>query len=1781
MSQNTFGFNSNDFDFANGSLLEDRALLGGLDVTINDPTLKPTVQSGGAINGAAFTVLASAIDEVKSTLSELGDREDIDEILGVSFGVSSDDPEVADLLTDFGAADFSDLPQIDVLTEGELGSALGAYAAETDTVYLPDELLRSGDVNRVADVLLEEFGHGLDARWNVVDSPGDEGKIFTLSLKELFVPEDILQESDWSILQDSSNSLDVELSIPPESLDFFVSKVEWPENLGEVRYDFPGTPLNFDPLKDSKTDGILQYDFTYGGGTFEFAAFANDILLGEADFSYPLQLDLGFPSSLEGETFIAPSVISSGSGTFNEVGTKPFKLPNAGVKIASDLKPSSFSRLAVNGAPNVVNEALSKLKVDVGGVKSEVVLDANSLAGIINQGIGSVLGSSPVSGSINLVPSFSSLINQKGITASSNLTSIEGSWKSNNVIDIALDVDGLILSLNPAYSAISQGVGAAGRLGDIELSGLGFKVAFPSSVQQKRELSDAQKRLESDDKIFRDTQQRLQNTQDELENLPDTESGQVAKELFQPVLQEDEQNFDRALAQRQRTSEEVSAAQSSVNSALEIEQNERFKVELAGELLDIKANIGAAFQQDFSFSPSDVQITLSTESDGLINGTSEFTRSLGEEFTITPPEGSGVMEINTKYELKGSVDNNIGLILQGGINTKVLEAQGKVSLPLGISASTKFGPLFSPQVSISSSDFGADPFPFIDSQPILVEALPGEELADDSSNSAQATKNLVIERTYQIPYGIPLSVSNASAEEGKNIEFTISLQEPRDTPYTVNYSTQLLGSGEGFAGAGDFSAIEGTSLTFAVGETEKTVEIPTIDDEIRESSEIFEISVTPASGDPVFQQGDVTVDSVTGTGTILDDEDPKPEPPRDGIGNTHNDPRLGTFDGVGYSFQAVGEFTLVESKTDDFLIQTRQSPASPGSRSVSSNSAVATRLDGKRVGIYAGTDNPLLIDGQPTTIPNNGSIAVGDGRIYLDDNIYTIVYGTGEQLEAKISGNRRIDVKTYLDEDRAGDVQGLLGNSNDDRNDDFALRDGTILQSPIPEGQIYTTFANNWRITQEESLFDYAEGTDTNSFTDLTFPEGIVGVDDLDPEARALAEALVDEAGLTDPILRDNTIVDLVLTRAEDGSFDLSLIETALTIEPPAEALIVGVPPEANNDFTTTNINLETPVNVLANDTGTLTVPLSIAQFDFTTAQGGNVRFNDAGTPDDTNDDFLIYTPPTDFTGQDSFNYVLSDGTQTAGATATIQIDRLSLAQLDGQNGFKLNGADAGDLTGLSVSDVGDINNDGFDDLAVGALTADPEDRAAAGKTYIVYGHNNGFSAELDLSTLDGSNGFVLNGVTAEDLAGGAISAVGDLNGDGIDDMAIGASGAAPDGLNDAGLVHVVYGGGDFGASFDLANLNGQNGFTVSGSNEFDYVGLALSGGGDVNDDGVDDLIVSAPGGFGEAQNKTYVIYGQQGGIGATLDVSSIDGSNGFVIVDNNGNSGLSVSNAGDFNGDGMTDIAIGSDATNPDNTAPDETYIVFGSKDMGGTFDLAQLDGTNGVTLSGFDVPNFLGTTVSDAGDVNGDGFNDLIVGAFGADDDGNSAAGKTYVLFGTDLKLPDRIDVSNLGGSGGFIIEGANDGDFSGVSVSSAGDINGDGMSDLLVGASEVDASGQANSGQVSVLFGRSRRSSRNLKTNEIDGNNGFTIDGVEIDALTGTAVSSAGDLNGDSFDDILIGAPGNFFNDAPGQSYVVLGRSAFGATAANEDDNQEIDDRAEFVELYGLSPFFITTT
>ena len=168
----------------------------------------------------------------------------------------------------------------------------------------------------------------------------------------------------------------------------------------------------------------------------------------------------------------------------------------------------------------------------------------------------------------------------------------------------------------------------------------------------------------------------------------------------------------------------------------------------------------------------------------------------------------------------------------------------------------------------------------------------------------------------------------------------------------------------------------------------------------------------------------------------------------------------------------------------------------------------------------------------------------------------------------------------------------------------------------------------------------------------------------------------------------------------------------------------------------------------------------------------------------------------------------------------------LNLSSLNGNNGFSLNGIDEDDQSGYSVSLAGDINADGFDDFIIGAVRADPHGNDAAGESYVVFGKATGFAATLDLAALDGTNGFVINGVNSRDFSGESVSRAGDVNGDGIDDIIIGAPDADPNGVVRAGESYVVFGHTDgFGASLDLISLNGSNGFVINGINPSDSSG--------------------------------------------------------------------------------------------------------------------------------------------------------------------------------------------------------------------------------------------------------------------------------------------------------------------------------------------------------------------
>jgi hypothetical protein len=485
-----------------------------------------------------------------------------------------------------------------------------------------------------------------------------------------------------------------------------------------------------------------------------------------------------------------------------------------------------------------------------------------------------------------------------------------------------------------------------------------------------------------------------------------------------------------------------------------------------------------------------------------------------------------------------------------------------------------------------------------------------------------------------------------------------------------------------------------------------------------------------------------------------------------------------------------------------------------------------------------------------------------------------------------------------------------------------------------------------------------------------------------------------------------------------------------------------------------------------------------------------------------------------------------------------------------GSNGFSLDGEAAGDRSGQSVSGAGDVNGDGFADVIIGAVGADPNGNSS-GSSYVVFGKTSGFDAVLELSSLDGSNGFSLDGEAVRDRSGQSVSGAGDVNGDGFDDLIIGAKGADRNG-DFSGSSYVVFGkASGFDAVLELSSLDGSNGFSLDGA-AYDYSGYSVSSAGDVNGDGFADVLVGAP-----ALNtrdsrlgSSYVVFGKASDFDATLNLSSLDGSNGFRLDGEVGDyASESVSNIGDVNGDGFDDLIIGAVRAGPNNDFSGSSYVVFGkASGFDAVLELSSLDGSNGFSLDGEAAGDQSGQSVSGAGDVNGDGFDDLIIGAVSADPNGDFS-GSSYVVFGKASGFDAVLELSSLDGSNGFSLDGEATGDQSGQSVSGAGDVNGDGFDDLIIGANEADPNGR-ESGSSYVVFGKASGFGATLNLSSLDGGNGFSLDGEAAGDRSGQSVSSAGDVNGDGFADVIVGAPFPYADPngrSSGSSYVVFGRGS----------------------------------
>ncbi len=439
-----------------------------------------------------------------------------------------------------------------------------------------------------------------------------------------------------------------------------------------------------------------------------------------------------------------------------------------------------------------------------------------------------------------------------------------------------------------------------------------------------------------------------------------------------------------------------------------------------------------------------------------------------------------------------------------------------------------------------------------------------------------------------------------------------------------------------------------------------------------------------------------------------------------------------------------------------------------------------------------------------------------------------------------------------------------------------------------------------------------------------------------------------------------------------------------------------------------------------------------------------------------------------------------------------------------------LTGEAVNNFFGISVSNAGDVNGDGYDDVIIGAYGYN----SFTGRAYVYYGG----------ASMNNVADVIMTGVFTNNEFGRSVSGAGDVNNDGFSDVIVGAYAASAY----TGKAYIYFGGSSMNNIADVTmtgeNTNDNFGYSVSGAGDVngdgyhdvicgaygfngigrayiyfggvsmnnvadvsmfggaiaDFFGASVSNAGDVNDDGYSDVIVGAYG-YNSLTGRAYIFYG-----GALMDGAADVTMTGEAA---NNSFGYSVSDAGDVNGDGFADVYVGAYGFS---ASQGRAYLYYGGTSMNSAVD---------IFMTGEETLNYFGYSVSGGGDVNGDGFADMIVGAYGF----NSNTGRAYVYTNT-MRGEDIPDVVMIGEAAA---------NYFGRSVSNAGDLNNDGFDDVIIGASYPPSSTR----KAYIFYGGE------IMNSEAD----LTLSGTTPNASFGYSVSSAGDVNGDEYDDVIVGEPG----------------------------------------------------
>ena len=435
---------------------------------------------------------------------------------------------------------------------------------------------------------------------------------------------------------------------------------------------------------------------------------------------------------------------------------------------------------------------------------------------------------------------------------------------------------------------------------------------------------------------------------------------------------------------------------------------------------------------------------------------------------------------------------------------------------------------------------------------------------------------------------------------------------------------------------------------------------------------------------------------------------------------------------------------------------------------------------------------------------------------------------------------------------------------------------------------------------------------------------------------------------------------------------------------------------------------------------------------------------------------------------------------------------------------------------------------------------------------------------EVPISILDGSNSLIVNGINPQDDLGFSVKDAGDVNGDGIADVIIGAP-AVDNTVEDVGEAYVIFGESGLSiGSFDPSTLDGTNGFAIRGTNANDQLGKAVDGAGDFNADGIDDVIIGITPNTGVS--KVIVVFGSNSGFSSLYQESDINGTNGVIISsDVAGNQfGEALSRAGDVNNDGVDDIIITAPLDDTVFTNSGRSYVIFGNSSIT-SMDVSILNGANGFFIDGFSQSSGTGTKVSDAGDINNDGIDDLILGFPNYTEGTTTGVGRACVIFGSGSGFPSSVDLTTLNGVNGFSFVGEEERAALGFSVSTAEDFNNDGITDVIIGSPRKDHTTTReirDLGEAYVIYGRSSFSAL-FRVSDLNNTNSVTIrgdEGFELFSRSGSnnlgyAVDGLKDVNGDGITDIIVAATGGGAGNRGGV-YIIYGASTHPGLISADD-------------------------